>query len=136
MKEDVGLPFQAGRNREGARFIGVADRVGRGNVRSQHPVPPLEIGAAEGERGELFAGAQHTPDRNRAFGLEEVAMGPARLDPRAFAGAVADLPRDRARRGGFQRDRDIDRSRGLALDRLDLGRGDQPGLDQRAAQIV
>ncbi|MCY1172715.1 hypothetical protein D9M73_128580 [compost metagenome] len=83
----------------------------------------------------MLFGAEHPAQRQRAFGREQVAVRPAHFSARAFAGAIAKLAGNRVRRCRFQADRNIHRAGFGAFDRLDLSRGDQPGLNHRPPQI-
>ena len=99
------------------------------------------VGAAEDHARALLLGASHTADDQRAFGAEQVAVGPARLDAKALAGAVSGGRRDHPRRPRFLVDRDRDllgavRSRQPGAPRLDRDRLEQAGGDQRLAQVV
>ncbi len=107
-----------------------------GDLAGQHPVAALEIAAAENDPRQLLLGPQHSAQGQRAFGREQVAVGPADFRARAFAGAIAEFARNGARRGGFQRNLDIDGAGLRPLDRFGTHRRDEPGLDDRAAQIV
>ena len=72
----------------------------------------------------------------RALGIEEIAVGPARFEPSALPGAIAELAGDGARRRWLELHVDIDDPAVIARDDGDVGIGDQRGGDQRAAQIV
>ena len=69
-------------------------------------------------------------------GLKKLRCCPARFDPRALAGAVAELAGDGVRRRGLEPDGEVDRAAAVRRHDLDVGRRDQAGRDQRAAQIV
>ncbi len=63
-------------------------------------------------------------------------MRPGQFGARALARAVAQLPRDGARRRPIDLDRDIDHAWIGRGGRCDRRQGDEPGGDQRAAEIV
>ena len=108
----------------------------RGDLCVEHLVAAAEIVHPKDAGERLLLGAEHAPDRHRAFGMDQVAVLPAGLEADALARAVARLAGDRVHRRAFERDGDVDRLRRLALDRADRHRGDEAGGDQRAPQVL
>ena len=104
-------------------------------MRIEHPVAAAEIVASEADPGELLAGPGDRAHGDRAFGRPEVAVLPAGFGAEALTGAVAELAGDGARRRGLHVDGEVDAVAGRRT-HLDLGGRDQPGGDQRPAQIV
>ena len=113
--------------------VDVADQ----RLRVQHLVAAQEIVAPERHRGELLLRPRHPAQRQRALGIEEIAVLPAGLGAHPLAGAIAKLAGDGPRRRGLEPDVEVDhaarRRRGTVAH---LGQRHQPGRDQRAAQIV
>ena len=66
-----------------------------------------EIAAADLDGGKLLAGAGNSAQGQRPLGIEEVAIGPAGLDPRALTGAVTELTGDGMRRRGLEPDVEV-----------------------------
>ena len=104
-------------------------------MRVEYPVAAVEIVAAEADPGELLAGAGDRAKRQRPFGRPEVAVLPAGFSPETLAGAVTELAGDGPRRRRLHVDGKVDAVAGRRQ-HLDLGGRDQPGGDQRPAQIV
>ena len=126
------------REREGLRVDRRrAECAPRDACTGQHAVAPVEIVAAEDDRAELLLRPEHAAQRQRAFGREQVAVRPAaapRARPRRCHSRARPRPCAAARAPASTA---MSTVAGVAPgDRLHLDRRDQPGLDQRAAQVV
>ena len=117
-------------------MISDAVDIGGAGRQVEDGVAGAEIVAADRHGQRLFLRSRDAAHRQRTLGVEEVAVGPAGLGANALAGAVAKLPGDGAERRGFEADVEIDAAAVGRGDDPDLGAGDQPGRDERAAKVV
>ena len=95
-----------------------------------------EIAAPELNGGELLLGAAPLRGRERALRIEEVAISPADLDPRALPCPVAKLARNGVRRRGLQLHREIHDAPAFQRHELNVGARHQGRRNQSTAQIV
>ena len=84
----------------------------------------------------MLGRTDNAPNGQRSLRIEEVAVGPARLDAGALPGPVAKLSSDRMRGRRFEPDVEIDRAPTLNRNDLDVGVGDQRRRDQSTTKIV
>src|SRR5215208_8143743 len=108
----------------------------RGSREVEHLVAPHEVAAAEVDAGQLLLGADDTAQGESTFGVEEIAVGPARFEPRSLARAVAELPGDGVRWRGLELHRKIDGAALVDGDQLDVGAGHEGGRDETAAEVI
>ena len=126
-------------------IAGEVDRLGRVSgeilVRSrelqvQRLVALHEIRTANLDPEQLLGCASNSAKRQCAFGVEEIAVGPARLEPDALSRAVTKFARYRVLRRRFQANVEIDRPSAADGHDADVGICDKRRRDQRAAQVV
>ena len=134
--DDVALALDVAADLQGLGLEGAAVGVAGQRLQVEDLVALAEIVAPELDRGELLLRAGHAAHRQRTFGIEEIAVLPARFDANALAGAVAELAGDRAQRRRLEVDGEVDGPSVGGRDHPHLRRRDQPGGDQRAAEIV
>src|SRR5207245_7303324 len=83
---EVALPLDVTREEDGLRFIGVELLVPGRSLEIEHLVALQEVAAAELHRRKLLPRTGNATQRQRAFGIEEVAIGRAHLRTAARAG--------------------------------------------------
>ena len=141
LPDDVGFACQRGAKAQRGRIKGILLFGGNTDAGRQQLIAFFEIAAQQFGDQHLFALGGDPAHGKAAFGFEQVAVGPACFGAQALAGRIAALGRNGAHRRGFGGNQQVDALRAIGIgsagrNRLDGHAAEQPGLDQRAAQIV
>src|SRR6185369_8406834 len=136
LPDEIALPLDIAGDLDRSRLIGIELAVRGGGLEVQYLVPLQEIASTKLDAEELLAGAGDPAQGQRAFGVEEIAVRPARFEPGALASSIAELTRDGVRRGRLETDVEIHRPAIVLRRYSNLRCGNEAGRDQGPAQIV
>ena len=136
LPDEIALPLDVRRQRNRFRLIGVELLVAGRRQDVEDLIALQEIAAPELNGSELLLGTRHSADCERALRIEEVAISPADLDPRALPCPVAKLARNGVRRRGLQLHREIHDAPTFQRHELNVGARHQGRRNQSTAQIV
>src|SRR5436190_1919426 len=135
LPDEIALPLETRGKRYRLGFERIAVDMAGEHLRVEYLVAPQPIAAAERNRAELLLRTSDPAHRQRAFGIEEIAVLPAGLGANSFARAIAELAGNGSHRRGFELHRKINRPAFVARDLGYLDRGDQAGGNQCPAEV-